>query len=124
MIVKVSHPKPDGENKMEERIKRKKMVVLVGALLVLGLLTAWMGTVFGVGSAFLGTPSAVLFDAKTVDGHVIVSQDGKVISNVTLPEGSENVTVYPRTADGKIVEQASAAGGGVCLGNEGEACTK
>jgi len=69
---------------------------------------------------------------KTADGNigVMMALDGKVIDNTTLPidnkllpEGAGNVTVY-RTADGKTEKQASAALGGVCLGEDGEACAK
>ena len=96
---------------------RKNRVVLLGALLVLGLVLAGIGTVLGVGEVFQGINEKVVCGVIVVGNQVTLYEDGKAIDNFTLPEGEEYtwenvdyaIHVGPVTAEEKRQAEESEA---------------
>ena len=68
---------------------RRNRVALLGALFVIGLVLAGLGTALGVGEVFQGAEKT--FRTVIITSQVTISEDGKVVQNFTLPEG-ENYT--------------------------------
>jgi hypothetical protein len=78
---------------------RRNRVALLGALLVIGLVLAGLGTALGVGEVFQGVEKT--FSAVVITSQVTISEDGKVVQNFTLPEG-EGYNYTWETSEGAI----------------------
>ncbi len=76
---------------MEERIKNRLM--LLSILLVAGSLMVGAATALGTGKVFQGKPN--VFSAEIINGYLLISEDGKVIQNLTLPKGKNVTFVTP-----------------------------
>ena len=71
---------------MEKNFRRNR-VALLGALLVIGLVLAGLGTALGVGGVFQFEKT---FRTVVITDQVTICEDGKtVVQNFTLPEGEE-----------------------------------
>jgi hypothetical protein len=87
--------------------KIKNRLALLSILLIVGLLIAGMGTALGAGDLLKFSGKQVIASVTTnEDGMQVVTirEDGKVVKEVTLPEGSEGKPLTIKgSSDGTMV---------------------
>lgn len=79
--------------KMKDKMKNR--LALLGVLLVAGLVMAGIGTVLGAGDLlrFAGDGKKVV-EAVAMGGKIYIYEDGKLVKEVTMPEGEYTLVVY------------------------------
>ncbi len=89
---------------MEERMKNR--LALLGILLVAGSLMAGAATALDTGKVFQGKTNVI--SAEVINGHLQISEDGKIVQNLSLPEGKNVTIVTPNgtVVVGNIIKQA------------------